>query len=89
VSTPNIQEALEGFQSRRDPLPKRSSHSFSSPQEGMEAVLSSNEKLIKATLLAARDYVMNEDHLRGRETRENRFPNKLESLGMRIIASRP
>jgi len=89
VSTPNIQEALESYQSRRISSLKSSSHSFPSPREDMEAALIDKEKIIEVTLLAARAYVMDEGRLQGHETSENWFPDGLESLGMQIIALRP
>jgi hypothetical protein len=89
VSTPNIQEELENYQSRRVPIPRRSSYSFLSPEEDTGAVLSSERRIIETILLAARDYVMDENRLLGQETSDNRFPDELESLGIRIIASQP
>ncbi|KAH6613034.1 hypothetical protein C7974DRAFT_405060 [Boeremia exigua] len=88
VSTPDIQEELEYYQSRQVPLTRRSSYSVLSPEEDTGAALSSERRIIEI-LLAARDYVMGKDRLLGQETSDNWFPDELESLGIRIIASQP
>jgi hypothetical protein len=87
VSTPNIQEELETYQSRRVPIP-RELYSLLSPEEDTGAVLSS-ERITEIALLAAMDYVMDEDRLFGQETNDNRFPDELQALGIRIITMQP
>jgi hypothetical protein len=88
ASTPDMHEELENFRSRRVPIP-RGSYSLLSPEEDTGAVLSSEKRNIEATLLAAKDYIMDEDRLFGRETNGNWFPNELQALGIRIIATQP
>jgi hypothetical protein len=89
VSTPNIQEELENYRLRQVPIPGGSSDSLLSPEEGTEAVLSIERRIIEKALLAARDYVMDEDRLFGQETSDNWFPDELQSLGIRTIAMQP
>ena len=89
LSTPNIQEEFENYQSRGALIPRRSSHSLLSPEEDTGAALSSEGRITEMILLAARAYVMDENRLLGQETKDNWFPNELESLGIRIIASQP
>jgi hypothetical protein len=88
VPTPNVQEELENYQSRRVAMP-RGSHSLLPSQDDTGVVLSSEEMIVKRALLAAIDYAMDEDHLIGQETNNDRFPDELQFLGIRIIAMQP
>jgi hypothetical protein len=89
VPTPDVREELEKYQSGQVPIPRRSSHSFLSPEEDTGAVLTSKGRVIQKILLAARAYVMEEGHLLRQKTGNNWLPDELESLGLRIIASQP
>jgi hypothetical protein len=89
IPTPDVREQLEKYQSGQVPIPSRSSHSFLSPEEDTGAVLTSKGRVIQKILLAARAYVMEEGHLLRQKTGDNWFPDELESLGLRIIASQP
>ena len=84
VSTPNIQQELGNDRLRRVLIHRRSL----SPEEGTGAVLSS-KRIIDIALLAAMDYVMDEDRLLGQEANDNWFPDELQALGTRIIAMQP
>lgn len=89
ISTPGIQEKLESYQSRRVTIPRRHLYSLLSSEENTRAVLGSKGRIIEIILLAATAYVMGENRLIGQERSDNCFPDELESLGMRIIASQP
>jgi hypothetical protein len=88
VSTPNIQEELENYQSRRVPIP-RGLCSLLSPEDDTGAILSSERRIIEIALQATMDYVMDEDRLLGHTTNDNCFPDELQALGIRIIAMQP
>jgi hypothetical protein len=85
ASTPNMHEELENYQLRRVPIP-RGSYSLLSPEEDTGAVLSSKRRIIEIALLAAEDYIMDEDRLLGQD---NWFPDEPQALGIRIIAMQP
>lgn len=89
IPTPDVREELEKYQSEQVPIPRGSSHSFLSPEEDTGAVLISKRRVIQKILLAARAYVMEEGHLLRQKTGNNRRPDELESLGLRVIASQP
>ena len=65
------------------------SHSRLSPEEIAGAALSSDESIIARALLAAVDYVMDNDRLIDREDDHVRLPDELQALGIRIIAMQP
>ncbi|EUC34831.1 hypothetical protein COCCADRAFT_80287, partial [Bipolaris zeicola 26-R-13] len=88
-STPNIQEELANYRSRRVPIPK-GSYSLLSPEENTDEVLGSESRLIiRRALLEAMKYVMDDDRLLGQEIRNDCFLDEIQALGMRIIAMQP
>jgi hypothetical protein len=89
VPTTDTQEELESYLSGQVLIPRRSSHSLLSPEEGTGTVLTGKGRAIEMILLAARAYVMDNGRLPRQKTGDNWFPDELESLGIRIIASQP
>ncbi|KAH8624599.1 hypothetical protein IG631_20064 [Alternaria alternata] len=58
-------------------------------KEDTEFVLSCERRDIEMALLAAKNYVMDEDRPLGQEANDERFPNELQALGIHIIAMQP
>lgn len=84
VSALKLQEDLGTDQLRRDMIHR----GFLSPEKDTENILSS-ERVIGAALLAAMDYVMDEDHLLWKKMDDTYVPDSLQALGIRIIAMQP
>ncbi|RYN98107.1 hypothetical protein AA0120_g2721 [Alternaria tenuissima] len=58
-------------------------------KEDTKAFVSCERRDIEIALLAAKDYVMNEDRLPGQEADHKLSPDELQALGMYIIAMQP
>lgn len=90
VPLPISREELENYQSGQGLMSKRSSDSLLSPEGDTGVVSSSQEEVVKKVLLAARAYIMDEDHRpHCQKIGGNRFPDESEYLGIQIIASQP
>ena len=58
-------------------------------KEDTKFVLSCERRGIEMALLAAKNYVMDDDRPLGQEANDEQFPNELQALGIRIIAMQP
>jgi hypothetical protein len=88
VSTTNTQEKPANHQSRHELVPRGSYHLLSS-EEDIGTASSNEEIVIERALVAAVDYVVNEDRMRDQEAKGDCFPDELQAFGIRIIAMQP